>query len=64
MEKFSFPISNKATSRNPTQSAITINVWINHGPAPLIQDVPKGTGSFQSLIIKKLDNLRKFFLYH
>ena len=27
----------------------------------LIQGVPKGTDTFQSLIIKKLDNLRKFF---
>ena len=30
----------------------------------LIQGVPKGMDIFQSLIIKKLDNLRKFFLYH
>ena len=29
-----------------------------------IQDVSKGTDTFQSSIIKKLDNLRKFFSYH
>ena len=29
-----------------------------------IQDVPKGTDTCQSLIIKKLDSLRKIFSYH
>ena len=29
----------------------------------LVQGVPKGTDTFQSFMIKKLDNLRKFFSY-
>ena len=28
----------------------------------VIQDVPKGTATFQSFIMKKLDNLRVFFI--
>ena len=30
----------------------------------LVQSVPKGTDTFQSLRIKKMDNLRKFFSCH
>ena len=33
-------------------------------PCFFIQGLPKGTDTFQSFIIKKLDDLRKFFSYH
>ena len=38
--------------------------FLIHIPLYYIQGVPKGTDTFQSLIIEKLDNLRKFFSYH
>ena len=43
---------------------LKLNPFLTKSLSAAIQAVPKGTETFQSFIIKKLDNLQKKISYH